>query len=126
MSRFTEADRLLRLLVLERRSCERCGAVSDPSRMDTAHILRRGYSATRCDEENVWLLCHEPCHRLVDSDVRHHAQLVGRTIGLDRFRALSAQAHAGPSEPLSMFWKSETARLRKRCSAEGIPTRRAS
>lgn len=126
MSRFTEADRLLRLIVLERRSCERCGVSKDPAGMDVAHIIRRRYNATRCDEENVWLLCHEPCHRLVDNSVYEHAGLVGRTIGLDRFQALSAKAHMGTGIPLSGFWPAERARLRDRARELGLSVKASS
>ncbi len=121
MSRFSEADRLLRLLVRQRVRCERCGDLGT----DVAHILRRRLNATRCDERNVWFLCRW-CHSIVDSSVPAHAELVRSTIGTVVFGELLDLAEAGPSEPLSLFWKSETARLRERCSAEGIPTRRAS
>lgn len=124
-ARWTESDRLLRLIVRERRCCERCGKAQHPSRMDVAHIVRRRFSATRCDERNVWLLCHEPCHRVVDNFTGEHDLLVFQTIGEDLHAELRALAEAGPSEPLSAFWKSETARLRERCSALGIPTRRS-
>lgn len=126
MSRFTEADRLLRLIVRERVRCERCGGIGS----QVAHILRRRFNATRCDERNTWWLCGGPgsndCHATVDQYVEEQAELIDRTIGGEVLDELWALALAGPSEPLSAFWKSETARLRERCSALGIATRRAS
>lgn len=125
MSRFTEADRLLRLIVRERKTCERCGGVGS----EVAHILRRGYHATRCDERNVWWLCSGPgsngCHALVDSTWSEFNALVLATIGEAEFSRLRDKAHAGPGEPLSVFWPAERARLRARCAELGIPVRGA-
>lgn len=125
MSRFTEADRLLRLIVRERVQCERCGGPGS----QVAHIVRRRYNAVRCDERNVWWLCNGPgtreCHRRVDVSAEHYDLLVFQTIGWDLHAELRALAHAGPSEPLSAFWKSETARLRQICADRGITYRRS-
>lgn len=125
MSRFAEADRLLRLIVLERRRCERCGALKPPADMDTAHIIRRRYNATRCDERNVWLLCHEPCHRLVDNDAQQYDWLVRETIGWGLHAELREKAHLGTGIPLSGFWPAERARLRDRCRELGLSVKGA-
>lgn len=126
MSRFDEADRLLRLIVRQRERCERCGGVGS----QVAHILRRRFNATRCDERNVWWLCGGPgsndCHATVDTSVEEQAALIDRTIGGEVLDQLWDLALAGPSEPLSAFWKSETARLRRVCAERSISTRRAS
>lgn len=126
MSRFTEADRLLRLIVRERSRCERCGGPGN----EVAHILRRGYHATRTDERNVWWLCNGPgsngCHALVDQNWSEFNALVLSTIGEAEFSRLRDKAHAGPSESLSAFWPAETRRLRERCDELGITHRRAS
>ncbi len=125
MSRFSEADRLLRLLVSRRGQCERCGGAGS----QVAHILRRRFAATRCDERNVWWLCAGPgsndCHATVDQHVEAQAELIDRTIGGAVLDELWDTALAGPSEPLSLFWKSETARLRQLCAERSIPTRRS-
>lgn len=125
MSRTAEADRLLRLIVSQRVRCERCGGVGS----EVAHIVRRRYHATRCDERNVWWLCNGPgtreCHRRVDISAEHYDLLVFQTIGWDLHAELRAKAHAGPDEPLSVFWPAERARLRERCKALGIPLRGA-
>lgn len=125
MSRTDEADRLLRLIVRERRACERCGGVGT----EVAHILRRGYHATRCDESNVWLLCNGPgsngCHSLVDGDWSEFNALVLKTIGEAEFARLRDKAHAGPETPPNAFWPAERARLRERCRELGIPLRGA-
>lgn len=125
MSRFSEADRLLRLLVSQRLRCERCGEWGS----QVAHIVRRRFHAVRCDELNVWWLCGGPgtndCHFVVDHDEDEADALISRTIGRDVYEALRARANAGPTGPLSLFWKSETARLRKVCAERSIPTRRS-
>lgn len=111
----TEADRLLRLLVRQRESCERCGAPGE----QVAHIIRRGLNAVRCDERNVWFLC-APDHRLVDSVPAVRQQLIRKTIGLPMYGELLRTAYRGPQRPLSAFWESEVERLRKRLTEEGI------
>jgi hypothetical protein len=125
VSRFTEADRLLRLIVSQRERCERCGGQGS----QVAHILRRGYHATRCDEQNVWWLCGGPgsngCHETVDNNWPEFNALVVSTIGEAEFSRLRDKAHAGPGEPLSVFWPAERARLRERCRELGIPLRGA-
>lgn len=125
MSRFAEADRLLRLIVRERKACERCGGVGS----EVAHILRRGYHATRTDERNVWLLCNGPgsngCHELVDNNWPEFNALVLKTIGEAEFTRLRNKAHAGPTEPLSVFWPAERARLRERARELGLSLRRS-
>lgn len=125
MSRFTEADRLLRLIVRERKTCERCGGVGT----EVAHILRRVYHATRCDEANVWWLCNGPgsnnCHELVDNNWPEFNALVLKTIGEAEFSRLRDKAHAGPSESLGVFWPAETRRLRERCRELVLSYRRS-
>lgn len=120
MSRFTEADRLLRLIVSQRVRCERCGGVGT----DVAHIIRRRYNATRCDERNVWWLCRND-HEMVDAHANLHGALVRKTIGWDIYEQLLAKAHAGPDEPLSVFWPAERARLRDRCRELGLSVKGA-
>jgi hypothetical protein len=120
VSRFAEADRLLRLIVRERMVCERCGERGT----DVAHIIRRRYNAVRCDERNVWWLCRND-HEMVDAHANLHGALVRQTIGWTVYEELLALAHAGPGEPLSVFWPAERARLRARCAELGIPVRGA-
>jgi hypothetical protein len=124
MSGADEGDRLLRLLVSQRGTCERCHLTRGT---ETAHIIRRRYQATRFLEEGAWWLCSGPgtndCHYLVDHFAGEHEQLVAETIGADALADLTALAQAGPTMPLSMWHRNETARLRDRCRALGISTR---
>lgn len=122
MSRFDEPDRLLRLIVAQRGVCERCHRARGT---EVAHIIRRRFTAVRWVETNVWWLCHFD-HQLVDTAEVEFKALVASTIGHLHRDVLRNIAQAGPPEPLSMWQRSETARLRDRCSALGIPTRRAS
>lgn len=111
-----EADRLLRLLVRQRESCERCGQRGE----QVAHIIGRRANATRCDERNVWFLCAEPCHRVVDSSRGAYAMLIEKTPGWSTYEELLRTAQRGPQGPLSAFWADEVERLRKRLAEEGI------
>lgn len=104
-----EADRLLRLLVRKRGSCERCGKPGE----QVAHIIRRGLNATRCDERNVWWLDAD-CHRTVDAYRIARRELIAKTIGLSMYTELLRTAQRGPQQPLSAFWADEVERLRKR------------
>lgn len=112
------ADDLVRRLVRTRESCQRCGRPGT----DVAHIIGRRANATRCLEDNLWFLCHEPCHRLVDTSRRIRQELIHRTIGLSLYSELLGKAQRGPQGPLSAFWVDEVERLRKRCAEEGIET----
>lgn len=125
MSRFTEADRLLRLIVRERVQCERCGEPGS----EVAHIVPRRFHAVRCDELNVWFLCNGPgsngCHELVDSHEVHLIELVHKTIGWGAYERLRTRSLSGLPDRPAAFWKSETARLRQICADRGIPHKRS-
>lgn len=110
-----EADRLLRLLVRRRESCERCGGVGT----QVAHIIGRRANATRCLEANVWFLC-APCHRRVDQNALVGHELAYATVGRREYLELREKALAGPQGPLSAFWEAEVGRLRERCEEEGV------
>lgn len=120
MSRFTEADRLLRLIVRERQRCERCGDRGT----EVAHIVRRRYTAVRWLEDNVWLLCGR-CHLAVDNYMLEHAGLVETTIGPGRLVELMTLAQRGPSMSASAWAASERARLRDRCRGLGVSVKGA-
>jgi hypothetical protein len=101
--------------------CERCHGVPATQ---TAHIIGRGYSATRCVEDNAWNLCGA-CHVTVDSFADSKMLLVSVTIGEERYGALRAQAVAGIGTWNSkLFWANEVDRLKARCEALGLDTRR--
>jgi hypothetical protein len=120
VSPFAEADRLLRLIVSQRGACERCGGVGS----QVAHVIRRRYTAVRCDERNAWWLC-PGCHFVVDNYALEHVRFVEETIGAEALAGLLSRAHAGPPEPQSIWAATERARLRDRCRELGIPMRGA-
>jgi hypothetical protein len=107
-------------LVRSRGACERCRRTSGP--FDTAHIVRRRYSATRCVEDNAWCLCR-PCHQQVDGWPGDFMALVRRTIGEDRYRELCQSAQAGIRLSSKLFWRGEVERLTERCREMGVDTR---
>lgn len=113
-----KADMLFSRLVRSRGACERCGKQGT----DTAHIVRRRYSATRCVEDNAWCLCR-PCHVKVDGWPHEFMWLVERTIGVPRYQELVRQANDGPALSSRLFWRGEVERLLGRCAEEGIDTR---
>lgn len=125
MNRTDEADRLFRILVRQRERCQRCGEPGS----QVAHVLRRRYAATRCDERNAWWLCGGPgttdCHYVVDNFAHQFDVLVAETIGAPALHALHLRAEAGPPLPLSLWWPAERARLRARLRELGLSLRGA-
>ena len=116
-----KADLLFSRIVRSRGSCERCGVTPAT---DTAHIIRRSWSATRCVEDNAWALCRS-CHHLVDEWQFEWNKLVAVTIGFRRAAELRKRATGGlkalgVSTP--NFWKGEVERLTSRCQELGLPT----
>ena len=112
------ADMLFSRLIRSRGACERCGKPGT----DTAHIVRRRYSATRCIEDNAWCLCRS-CHHLTGEWPHEFCWLVERTIGMDRYHELYRLANAGLTQSSRLFWRGEVERLIARCQEAGVDTR---
>lgn len=108
-----KADRLFSLIVRSRGRCEYPGCDS-AGPYDTAHIIGRGLSATRCIEDNAWCMCRTH-HHLVDNWIDEKDAQIERTIGRARYYELKAIAKAGPPPPQRLFWPSEVERLTQRC-----------
>lgn len=109
-------DVLFSRIVRSRGTCVRCGAPGT----DTAHIVGRRYSATRCVEDNAWCLCRG-CHRLTGEWAHEFMLLVDRTIGAERYSELMTLAQAGIVGQTSlMFWRGTLARLIERYDELGI------
>lgn len=112
-----KADRLFSLIVRSRGACEACGE-REYRKLQTAHIVRRAYSATRTDEDNALCLCWS-CHRRFTDDpiawVRFLEQHIG-TFEMDRLR----QKAEGGVKAGALFWQDELARLQDRCARLGI------
>lgn len=114
------ADILFSRIIRSRGQCQWCLLAGT----QTAHIIGRGYAATRCQEDNAWCLCGT-CHAEVDSFADSKMSLVRRTIGEDRYYELRAQARDGVGTWNSkLFWKNEVDRLKARCVELGLDTRR--
>lgn len=123
-------DILFSRIVRSRGRCERClvghpvflgGEVTHPG-FDTAHILGRRYSATRCVEDNAWCLCRR-CHNLTGQHAGLFMQLVEKTIKEERYWELYRQAQAGikaTGKTALMFWRGELQRLLIRYDELGI------
>lgn len=115
------ADILFSRIVRSRGRCERCGRGDGP--FETAHIVRRRYSATRCVEDNAWCLCGS-CHRATGDDPTLFVELVDRTVGRGRYHDLRLLANRGPSSSPLLWWRAERARLVERCRELGLSTKR--
>jgi hypothetical protein len=114
------ADILFSRIVRARGTCEQCQRPGT----DTAHIVKRRYSATRCLEDNAWCLCRG-CHKLTEEFPHEFMWLVERTIGVDRYLELVRQANDGIGTWNSkQFWANEVVRLKARCVELGLDTRR--
>lgn len=88
--------------------------------MDTAHIVGRRYSATRCLEDNAWCLCRL-CHNITGQHAGLFMELVDRTVGPARYWELYALAQAGIVGQTSlMFWRANLQRLLIRYDELGI------
>ena len=109
-------DLLFSRIVRSRGACERCGRPGT----DTAHIVGRRFSATRCAEDNAWCLCRS-CHRITGTWADEFMALADGTIGNDRYEALRRQAEAGIVGQTSlMFWRDSLQRLLIRYDELGI------
>lgn len=117
-----KADRLFSLIVRSRGRCEYPCDSTGP--FDTAHLIRREYSATRCIEDNAACMCRTH-HALIDKWPDEKLALVDRLIGPERWAELRALAEAGPPPPQRLFWPTEVERLTARCVELDIDTRRA-
>ena len=99
-------DRLFSQLVRSRGVCQYPGC----ERHDVvcAHIIGRRFAKVRTNELNAWALC--PTHHYaVDNWPEEKMWLVARTIGLDAYAELRAQAE---SIATRFDWKSERERLK--------------
>jgi hypothetical protein len=117
-----KADWLFSRIVRSRGFCQMPGCRC-PGPYDTAHVIGRVYSATRCIEDNAWCLCRTH-HTTVDNWPEEKLRLVVQTIGMPRYEELRALAQAGPPPPKRLFWPSEVERLMERCQELGIDTKR--
>ena len=86
-----KADRLWGQIIRARGACQSCGATTG---LQAAHIVRRGYSATRHDLDNGLCLCVR-CHLRVDTDAWEFVLLIDKTIGQDEWQRLRELAHKG-------------------------------
>lgn len=80
------ADRLWSEVIRLGRSCVACDR---PDGLQAHHLISRRYNATRHVEDNGWPLC-AACHREVHENPCLFADLIGQTIGRDRYDELRA------------------------------------
>lgn len=104
-----KADRFFSLIVRSRGFCE-CCLVS--TNLQTAHIISRRYSHTRCVEENALCLCAGCHHRFTDHPVAF-GQWVTRRMGEDAYRELTRMSQ----QTGKMDWFAVTAELKARWEA---------
>ena len=99
-----KCDKLVRQILLTQHSkCERCGS---EEWLQVSHIISRRYSATRCDLDNVQLLCAK-CHRRFTDWPREFSHWITQSIGSEKYDELSAKAN----QVTKMDWTAERQRL---------------
>lgn len=116
-----KADLLFSRIVRSRGRCEYPGCVREAT--DTAHLIGRRYSATRCLEDNAAAMCRTH-HQLIDQFWDEKHKVVEALIGVQRYAELRELANAGPQQSSANFWTGEVERLTERCRELGIDTRR--
>ena len=88
--------------------CERCRSARGT---DTAHLIRRTYSWTRCELDNLALLCRY-CHTDIDSDYEMLEAFAVDRLGQERWDELWRKARDPTKPPLELFWESQRNYLR--------------
>ncbi len=97
-------DKLVRQILLAKHDrCERCGS---QEWLQVSHIISRRYSATRCDLDNVQLLCAKDHRRFTDWP-REFSHWITESIGSEKYDELSAKAN----QVTKMDWSLERKRL---------------
>lgn len=86
------------ILKLRFNCCERCGS---RDWLQTSHIISRRYSATRCMQDNVQLLCAK-CHRRLTDFPREFSQWITESIGSAKYEKLRRLAEENTSK---MDWE---------------------
>ena len=100
------ATKLHAQLVRARGVCERCGSTTN---LQCAHIVSRGFAATRTDLDNAWCLCATD-HAYLTAEPFEHVLFAHKTKGEAGYEALRRKAREGVGKKVD--WKSEVARLR--------------
>lgn len=103
-----KADKYFSLIIRSRGACERCGE-SRGVQLQTAHIMSRRFSNTRCVEANAFCLC-AGCHHEFTDDPVNFGLFVKAKIGSDLYFDLRAQAH----KPAKVDWFTVAAELKAR------------
>lgn len=114
-------DVLFGRIVRSRGACEGCGSTTD---LQTAHILGRTFSATRCLEANAFCLCASE-HARFTTHPDEWMTFVDDKIGMDEYLRLKHLALAGVVGLTSKtWWREELVRLKARCVELGLDPRR--
>jgi len=76
-------------------TCQRCGSKHLPNSngLHAAHMYSRRLKATRQDPDNAVAACYG-CHQFLDSHPASKIEFFEKLLGLERFEALAARAHA--------------------------------
>lgn len=119
------ADILFSRIVRSRGVCQYPGCKSQGP-FDTAHLVGRSSSGTRCLEDNALCMCRSH-HRLIDNWWDEKALVVEATIGEARYMELKAIAGEHKFRPITsaVYWAEEKTRLQARCRELGLSDKRA-
>jgi hypothetical protein len=118
-------DILFSRIVRSRGECQYPGG-DHKGILETAHLIGRSSSGTRCIVDNAACLCSKH-HRLIDGWWDEKALVVEATIGEERYRELKEIAGQHKFQPFTsvVFWAGELDRLKARCRELGLSDRRA-
>ncbi len=86
-----KCDKLFSQRVRSLGYCEKCGKTEPGVQLQTAHIISRRYSATRCDLENAYCLC-AGCHRFYTLWPREFSHFITEHTGSAKYDELKLKA----------------------------------
>lgn len=99
-----KCDVLFSKIIRSKGYCEGCGSTQN---LQTAHIVSRRYSATRCDLANAYCAC-ATCHRRWTDWPVEFAEFIDRTIG----RVAYDELHVKSLSRVKVDWEAELERLK--------------
>jgi len=96
-----ECDELCRQLVRRRVMCERC---MQQRGTDTAHLVPRRYAWTRCELDNLALMCRS-CHSAIDTAPAMKDAFAVDQLGQSRWDELQRKAEDNAAPVGERFWQ---------------------
>lgn len=83
-----KCDKLVSQMIRSTGHCQRCGKTEN---LQCSHIISRRYSATRCDMDNVQVLC-AGCHMYFTHWPKEFSRWITETVGIEKYEELKQKA----------------------------------